>query len=164
MIRSLVPIVLLALVFGVAGTSQADTATDLQAIVDQFQADNPAAPGVVVFIECPRLGLDLVITSGTEDRGSDQPLTAAHTFRIASNTKTYVAAAVLRLAEQGKLDLDDSLGRHLPARYRDMLRGDGYDLDAITLRMVLSHTAGLFEHPDIGDWLRTVVEEKVGKV
>lgn len=125
----------------------ADPSTDLQIVVDEFLAANPVAPGVLVHVECAGLGLDQTFVSGFEDRDSERLLTAAHTFRIASNTKTYVAASVLLLAEQGKLDLDDSFGKYLPARYRDLLRADGYDLDAITLRQVLSHTAGLFEHP-----------------
>lgn len=119
----------------------------LQDIVDEFAAQNPQAPGVVVYLESPSLGLDTYLIAGTENLGSDAPLTPDHTFRIASNTKTYVAAAVLRLAEQGRLGLDDSLAKHLPAAYRDLLRSDGYDLDAITLRQVLSHTSGLNEHP-----------------
>jgi D-alanyl-D-alanine carboxypeptidase len=146
--RSLFLSVLLVL-FCAASTASAteDPAGDLQAAVDEFLAENAAAPGVVVYVECPRLGLDQAIAAGFEDRDSDRPLTSAHTFRIASNTKTYVATAILRLAELGRLNLDDSFGRHLPAKYGDLLRADGYDLDAITLRQVLSHTAGLFEHP-----------------
>ena len=66
---------------------------------------------------------------------------------MASNTKTYVAAAMLRLAELGRLDLDDSLGKHLSGKYKALLADDGYDLQTITLRQMLGHTSGLFEHP-----------------
>ncbi|HOX25794.1 MAG TPA: serine hydrolase domain-containing protein [Candidatus Krumholzibacteria bacterium] len=121
-------------------------ARDLQAVVAQYLAENPLAPGVVAHVEAP--GVDLVWTgaAGAEAHGSTVPLTPDHTFRIASNTKTYVAAAVLRLAEQGRLSLDDLLGRYLSADQRALLAGDRYDLDAITLRHVLSHTAGLGDH------------------
>lgn len=57
-------------------------------------------------------------------------------FRMASNTKAVVAAAVLMLAEEGKLDLRDPIGKHLPAfdnaKYRD-----------ITVHHLLTHTSGL---------------------
>ena len=132
--------------FGISAAQGVDVAA-LQDIVDEFAAGNPQAPGVVAYVESPRLGLDAFLVAGAENLGSEAPLTSAHTFRIASNTKTYVAVSVLRLAEQGRLALDDPFGEHLPARYRDLLQADGYDLDAITLRHVLSHTAGLSEHP-----------------
>ncbi len=95
---------------------------------------------------CPRLGLDWSGAAGHAARDSDEPLTPRHTFRIASNTKTYVATAILRLAEQGRLSIDDLLAKHLTDEERTLLTGDGYDLNAITMRHVLSHTSGLDEH------------------
>jgi len=121
--------------------------TRLQAVLDEFHAANPSAPGVVVYVHSPPLGLDWVAAVGLAGHGSADSLTTDHTFRIASNTKTYVAAAVLRLAEIGRLSLDDPLARHLPADQFQLLAGDGYDLEAMTIRQVLAHTSGLFEHP-----------------
>jgi D-alanyl-D-alanine carboxypeptidase len=129
-----------------AGTAAAADADVLQAVLDEFAAANPGAPGVIACVQSPRLGLDWRGAAGNPARGSDEALTPAHTFRIASNTKTYVAAAVLRLAEDGRLDLDAPLRRHLTDDEIRLLEGDGYDLDAITLRHVLSHTGGLDEH------------------
>jgi len=118
----------------------------LQEILDAFQAVNVAAPGVVVYAYSPQLDLDWTGTTGLSNRNG-APLTGDATFRIASNTKTYVAAAVLRLMEEGKLSLDDSLADHLPPAWADLLRADGYRIGDMTLRMVLSHTSGLWEHP-----------------
>jgi len=120
--------------------------TDLQGILDEVLAENTMTPGLSAHVECPTLGLSWSGAAGTVDRGSTEALTARHTFRIASNTKTYVAAAMLRLAEMGRLDLDSSLGMHLTADEGMLLARDGYDLQAITLRQVLSHTSGLAEH------------------
>ena len=53
---------------------------------------------------------------------------------------------MLRLAESGRLSLDDPLAAHLPPDQATLLTADGYDLAAITLRHVLSHTAGLADH------------------
>lgn len=56
-------------------------------------------------------------------------------FRIGSITKTYTAAAILVLVEQGKLSLDDNIGDHLPnvpASWK-----------GATIVKVLSHTAGV---------------------
>ena len=134
--------------FGKTTGASAETAreTELQNILAEFLAENEVAPGVIAHVECPSLGLHWSGVAGTIAHGSTEPLTARHTFRIASNTKTYTAAAVLRLAEQGRLNLDDLLGTHLPADLRDLLGSDGYDLNVITIRQVLSHTSGLCEH------------------
>jgi len=62
-------------------------------------------------------------------------------FAIASVTKTFTAALILRLAEQGRLTIDDPLSRWLP---------DYPNAARITLRMLLRHTSGLadfFQNP-----------------
>ncbi|MDY0108387.1 MAG: serine hydrolase domain-containing protein [Candidatus Krumholzibacteria bacterium] len=129
-----------------ANAAAADLGADLQQILADFLAENPAAPGVAAAVVCPPLGLDWTGAAGKVAHGSDQPLAPAHTFRIASNTKTYVAAAILRLAEDGRLDLDAPLATYLPPAHAALLAADGYDIAAITLRQVMSHTAGLADH------------------
>lgn len=62
-------------------------------------------------------------------------------YRIGSITKTLVAVAVLRLRDEGLVDLDDPLGRYLPDA--------GYG--AVTLRQLLAHTGGLQSEP-VGPW------------
>ena len=119
---------------------------ELQAVIDEFLEENDIAPGISACAICPDLQLDWSGVSGTEAKGDSTPLTPAHTFRIASNTKTYVAASVLRLVEMGSIGLDDRLSLHLAPGVNGLLRGDGYDTDAITIAQVLSHTAGLGDH------------------
>ncbi|MEW6757433.1 MAG: serine hydrolase domain-containing protein [Acidobacteriota bacterium] len=127
-------------------TFAADPKDRYQEILDTFLAENPQAPGVAATILSPSRGLDWSGAAGKEAKGDSPALTPRHTFRIASNTKTYVAASVLRLSEMGRLNLDDRLGDHLTPAQRDLLRSDGYDVDAITLAQVLSHTAGFGDH------------------
>jgi CubicO group peptidase (beta-lactamase class C family) len=64
------------------------------------------------------------------------PLSADHVFRIASVTKIFIAASILKLAEAGKLSLDDTLGTHLP----EMTAARG-----VTIRQLLTHSAGIPE-------------------
>ena len=64
------------------------------------------------------------------------PMEPDNLLRMASNTKATVATGILILAQEKKLDLDDSIGLHLPAFDNDKCR-------AITLRHLLSHTSGL---------------------
>jgi len=73
-------------------------------------------------------------SSGTE-RDQRTRLTADSPMVIGSVTKTYVAATILQLAEEGALDLDDSVRSHLPD-----LRPVS---DKITIRQLMNHTSGL---------------------
>lgn len=123
-----------------------DMKKKLQKTIETFLSENPSAPGVCVTVICPEKGIDWSGTAGKADRGEAEPLTPRHTFRIASNTKTYVAASVLRLAEMGRVNLDDPLSKHLTPEQSRLLKSDGYDVDSITLAQVLSHTAGFGDH------------------
>lgn len=90
--------------------AEGDTVARLQAVLEEFQAANPGAPGIVVHVECPSRNLRWTRAVGQAGPGDHRPLTPDHTFRIASNTKTYVAAAILRLCEMGKMSLSDPVG------------------------------------------------------
>jgi D-alanyl-D-alanine carboxypeptidase len=67
-------------------------------------------------------------------------------FRVASVTKTFVAALTLRLADRGVLSLDDPISRYEPGLVRDA--------GGITIRELLSHRAGLFDYTSDPQLLR----------
>jgi D-alanyl-D-alanine carboxypeptidase len=66
------------------------------------------------------------------------PLKSDQTFRIASITKMFTAATVLKLEAAGKLRLDDKLSSYFP---------EVANAEIITLRELLNHTAGVSEKP-----------------
>lgn len=72
-------------------------------------------------------------TTNHEQDGED--LTSKTLFEIASCTKPFTAIAILQLAEQGQLSLDDSIGKYLP--------NVPVHSKAITIRQLLSHTSGI---------------------
>jgi D-alanyl-D-alanine carboxypeptidase len=74
------------------------------------------------------------------------PLSSLNTFRIASNTKVYVAATILRLWEDGKIKLDASIRGYVDPAYLAALDKDGYDTARITVRQLLAHTSGIADH------------------
>ncbi|KVG66187.1 serine hydrolase domain-containing protein [Burkholderia pseudomultivorans] len=78
--------------------------------------------------------------AGLADREAGTPMREDTLFRLASVTKPIVTAAAMRLVAAGRLALDEPVARWLPA-FRPTLR-DGTPA-AITLRHLLSHTAGL---------------------
>jgi D-alanyl-D-alanine carboxypeptidase len=139
-------IILLALT-GLAATAAAQSpAAELQRALAEEVAANPSLPGELLHVHAPARGMDASLAAGVFDRASGRPLDAHHGFRVASVTKTFVAAAVLRLHEQGRIGVDDPIARHLPAEYADLLRGDGYAVDSITVRHLLTHTSGIYDY------------------
>lgn len=72
--------------------------------------------------------------AGLSDLGRGVAMRPDQRFRIASITKTFVAATALQLCDEGALSLDDAIGRWLPGRPH---------ADTVTLRHVLTHTGGL---------------------
>ncbi|SEF37431.1 D-alanyl-D-alanine carboxypeptidase [Amycolatopsis pretoriensis] len=59
--------------------------------------------------------------------------------RAGSNTKTFTAVVVLQLVAEGKVELDAPIEKYLPG----LVRGEGIDGHAITVRQLLQHTSGL---------------------
>ncbi|MES2691698.1 MAG: serine hydrolase [Bacteroidota bacterium] len=66
------------------------------------------------------------------------PITPDMDFYIASNTKTYIAALMLKLQEMGKVDLDDTIGTWM----HNINNVNGQ----ITIRQLLNHTSGLGDY------------------
>jgi CubicO group peptidase (beta-lactamase class C family) len=67
-------------------------------------------------------------------------------YRIGSITKTFTAAILMQLVEEGKVKLDDPVEKYLP----EIKSLKGYsDKTVITLRQLASHTSGLEREPDM---------------
>jgi CubicO group peptidase (beta-lactamase class C family) len=86
---------------------------------------------------------------GTRRVGVDLPPDADTVFRIASMTKSFTAATVLSLRDEGRLQLDDPISLHLPTLAG--LRGPTSDSPTITIRHLLSMTAGFPTDDPWGD-------------
>ncbi|MDI6408113.1 beta-lactamase family protein [Streptomyces albus] len=82
--------------------------------------------------------------AGVADRATGRPRSAGERFRIGSLTKPFVATVLLQLEAEGRLRLDDPVGRWLPA---SRLGGYGTAIGAsrstVTLRNLLGHTSGI---------------------
>jgi CubicO group peptidase (beta-lactamase class C family) len=72
---------------------------------------------------------------GFADIQNQKTMTLDTTLMAYSMTKTYTAIAILQLAEQGKIRLDDPMVRYLPSHL--------YGGHRITIRHLLTHTSGL---------------------
>jgi D-alanyl-D-alanine carboxypeptidase len=126
-----------------------DVVAAATAYADSWIAVRAAAlrvPGVQVAV---RLAGELVLSSahGVADVSTGQELTPQHVFRVASHSKTFTATAVLLLAEQGRLRLDDAVGAHLPW----VAEADD-ELGRASLAELLAHAAGLTRDGRDGDF------------
>jgi D-alanyl-D-alanine carboxypeptidase len=83
-------------------------------------------------------------TAGYSDLNTKAGFAPNTHVRAASITKTFVAATILQLVAEGKLDLNAPIETSLPGR----IRGNGIDANAITLRQLLRHQSGLPEYFD----------------
>jgi D-alanyl-D-alanine carboxypeptidase len=127
--------------------------TRLQALADSLVGARPRLPGVVLFVESTRLDRRWTAAAGRSDTARGLAMRANQPLRIASNTKTYTAAAILRLRERGVLALGDPIARHLPDDLRRALERGGYRPAVITVEQVLAHRAGLAEHPEVPSYV-----------
>ncbi len=155
-----------ALVVALGGGMACSPATGPRGLEDglrTFAADSVAAAGfdggVAVHVDAPSLGLAWEDALGAADPATGEAMTPAHPVRIASNTKTYVAAAVLRLWEQGRVDLDAPISTYLPGDLLSILESDGYRPGAITVRHLLTHTSGLYDHGEAESYGAAIVAD-----
>lgn len=144
-----------ALLVAACSPAQGDLRSTLESALDEAGAASGDA-GVLVHVEAP--GLEAAFT-GSRPAANGEPVDPAATMRIASNTKTFVAAAALTLAEQGALDLDAPINDTLPPHLSDMLTGGGYDVEAITARMLLQHVSGLPDHAQLEVYFQQILAD-----
>ena len=77
---------------------------------------------------------------GMADLARKLPVTEATLFNVGSTSKSIAAWGAMRLVDDGKIGLDDPVDRRLT---RWHLPSSAYPADGVTLRRLLSHTAGL---------------------
>jgi CubicO group peptidase (beta-lactamase class C family) len=95
---------------------------------------------------------------GVQDTTSRRPVTADSLFRIASMSKAFTALAILKLRDEGKLSLDAAAETYVPE-----MKGWRYptgDSPKITVRQLLTHTAGFVEDNPWGDRQQVVPENE----
>ncbi|KVC40714.1 serine hydrolase domain-containing protein [Burkholderia diffusa] len=123
-----------------ARRAEADAALPerLDAVLERALADARVVGAVVLVARDGELRH--ARAAGLADREAGTPMREDALFRLASVSKPIVTAAAMRLVAAARIELDEPVARWLPA-FRPTLR-DGTPTD-ITLRHLLSHTAGL---------------------
>ncbi|MEA2794027.1 MAG: methyl acetate hydrolase [Bradyrhizobium sp.] len=132
------------------------------------KSDAKAIPGVVAIAATSK---EVIYQGahGKRDLSKDDAMTADSVFWIASMSKAITAAAAMQLVEQGKLSLDEPIGKLLPDLAAPQVL-EGYDANGepklrpaknpITLRHLMTHTAGFCYNLWNGDMVKYL--EKTG--
>ncbi|PDT78427.1 serine hydrolase domain-containing protein [Bradyrhizobium sp. C9] len=124
-----------------------------KAQIDQVLRQKSEAKEIPGVVAIAATGKDVIYegASGKRDLSKSDPMTADSVFWIASMTKAVTSAGAMQLVEQGKLSLDEPIGKLLPDLAAVQVL-DGFDAKGepklrpakkpITLRQLMTHTAG----------------------
>lgn len=121
-----------------------DVSKDLQRLLDTSIRDKNI--GILLHVESPIQNISWSGASGYSDSKEKVKLLDNQCFRIASVTKTFVACSILRLWEDGKLSLDSPISKYISKSHSDILKRGSYDADKVTIRHLLNHSSGMFDH------------------
>src|SRR3982751_91796 len=134
----------LAVVAPTTTSAQASSRARLVARIDSIAnaavKNGPVAGLSVAVVK----GRDTIVQKGYgfADVENEVPATGQTVYRIGSITKQFTSAAIMQLVEQGKITLDDTLGKLLPAAPPAW--------SGVTLRRLLNHTSGIRSYTGIG--------------
>jgi len=126
-----------------------DAHAALRSVLDR--AVREGSPGALAQVRWA--GRVWTVSSGVADLRTRQRPSAGMHVRIGSITKTFVATVVLQLVAEGRLRLTDTVDGWLPG----LVSGNGNNGHAITVRMLLNHTSGLYSYTsDLRLWQELV--------
>ncbi len=119
----------------------------LQSLLEECINDSfESVPGVSMSIKSPLLQEHWDGVAGHADKEYHRRLRPDQPFRIASVTKTFVAAAILRLHEMDSLSIDQPISEYIDDETISILKSGDYEPDHILIRHCLNHTSGLFDY------------------
>jgi len=136
-------------------------APTIDAAIDQALADARIVGAVVLVAQDGAIVYRRA--AGLADRERNVPMREHAVFRLASLSKPLVTAAALRLVELGRIALSDPVTRYLPDFRPALASGE---VPTITLRHLLTHTAGLsygFMQPPDGSYAMAEEIERIAR-
>ena len=129
------------LVLGLTAAPAYAQPTAVDTALTRIVVGSDLAGGVAVVRNGPDLTRSAAGFTDVETRTGFAPNTHV---RAASITKTFVAATIMQLVAEGRIDLDAPIETYLPGR----IRGEGIDANVITVRQLMRHQSGLPEYFD----------------
>ncbi len=121
----------------------------------------PSTPGgdstLVGLVTYPERNIHTVVANGPVNGINGESVQDRTPFRIASVTKTFTAATIFKLAEQGRFGLDTAIKNLLLPETAAQLSVAGVDSAKITVRQLLGHRSGLLDYANAGDYTTTIL-------
>lgn len=111
-------------------------ANELQTNLEQIISTSET-PGVTQAIVTPD-GFTWEGAAGFSNKDAQTPMQPSDIFSIASTTKAFTAATVLKVVESGKISLDNTLGQYLPEIAKNIPNGE-----EITIRQLINGSSGI---------------------
>jgi len=100
---------------------------------------NTHVPGLVALVVDHNKGIDWIYEAGVSNISEKLPMNRNYTFRVGSNTKTFVVTVLLQLVDEKKLSLDDKLSKYFPEYPKS---------EIITIAMLANMTSGIYNYTD----------------
>lgn len=113
--------------------SNEELIAQMQAATDKIIATTHV-PGIVALVADHARNINWVYAAGVSDIPNNVPANPSYTFRIGSNTKTFVVTVLLQLVAEGKVSLDDKLSKFFP---------EFQNANKITIAMLCNMTSGI---------------------
>lgn len=129
----------------------------LQKTIDSIYTANPESIGIIVHVESPDKNISWSGTAGYTSKNMQNKIGPNQPVLIASNTKTYISATILRLVEKDKIEINQSIKKLISNKTRKLFESEGYNLESITLAHLLSHTSGIPDYVN-KDFVKLIVD------
>lgn len=131
----------------------------LQELLDNFLAENKSIPGITLSVHSETKSLNWDGVSGYSNIKNKRKLEVGQPWRIASITKTFTAAGIIRLIETNKIRMDDPIIKYISQDSKSLLEMGGYAPETITIRHLLAHTSGLPNFANSTEYFLSKVKE-----
>ncbi|NER17138.1 serine hydrolase domain-containing protein [Spongiivirga citrea] len=127
---------------------------------EEIGVDAESSVGLSLTVISPDLDIDFTGAAGFDSLKKDNLLNAEQPFRIASLTKVFVAAAIMRLKENNQLSLKDPISKYISQQHITIMKKGGYNPDQITIRHCLTHSSGLYDYAEGGpEYIETASQD-----
>lgn len=116
-----------------------------QNVIDSFYQTHPESVGIMIDIKSTNKNISWNYAVGYSNKTLKTPIDPTQPALIASITKTFVSATILKLVELNKLTLEQPIDNLIKKKSNKLLVRAGYKTQDIKIKHILSHTSGIVD-------------------